>query len=90
MTREIDSNNLPPANLALRSHYQLARKNQPNKQKASKEQSLSQRKKSKPRDEPFTVKVSRKWENTKKKLRLLGRYIEEHQVPLGLYVDIMV
>ncbi len=89
MNEIIDGNVFAPANLARR---------QPTLQGAEKRDydnpvhtARTRRKKFRPKtDEPFTVRVKRKFNTAKVKLgERLGLYAENFQYPLGMYVDFL-
>ncbi len=85
----IDGNVFAPANLARQKPpLQGAEKRDNDDQVHT---ARARRKRFRPKtDEPFTVRVKRKFNNAKVKLGArLGLYAENFQYPLGMYIDFL-
>ena len=89
MNEIIDGNVFGPANLALREPPLPGGKKHDNDNQVHTAQARRRRFRPKT-DEPFTVRVKRKFNTAKVKLgRKLGLYTENFQFPLGMYVDFL-
>jgi hypothetical protein len=90
MNEIIDGNVFGPANLARREPS-LPLKNERSKPKKKQTDHSRRRRSTHKSDEPFTVRVKRRFNSAKVKLvRKLGLYSEQHLFQLGLYVDVLV
>ena len=89
MNEIIDGNVFAPANLARRQPPLPGGKKRDNDNQVYTAQARRRRYRPKT-DEPFTVRVKRKFNSAKVKLgRRLGLYTENFQFPLGMYVDFL-
>ena len=89
MNEIIDGNVFGPANLALRELPLPGGKKRDNDNQVH--TARARRTRFRPKtDEPFTVRVKRKFNAAKARLgRKLGLYTENFQFPLGMYVDFL-
>ena len=89
MNEIIDGNVFGPANLALRQPPLPGGKKRDNDNQVH--TARARRTRFRPKtDEPFTVRVKRKFNTAKVRLgRKLGLYTENFQFPLGMYVDFL-
>lgn len=89
MNEITDGNVFAPANLARRQPPLPGGKKRDNDKHVH--SARAQRKRYRPKtDEPFTVRVKRRFNSAKVKLgRKLGLYTENFQYPLGMYVDFL-
>ena len=90
MSEIIDGNVLGPANLARRDNLLPARNDRSDRKQKHAGSTYTRRRRSASKsDEPFTVRVKRRFNSAKAKLGMkLGLYSQEHFFPLGLYVDV--